>query len=324
VRRQTNISGLTALTDHAPRPTMRRRRFFLIANPGAGLTGSPLVDAVANALLRAGAELTLTQPGDIETARRQVREAATSARYDAILAAGGDGTIRQVSAALIGTGVALGIVPVGTGNVLAHEIGLVPEAHAIAGMLLRGPVIDAVCARANGEPFLLMAGAGFDGRVIAALDHRLKSHVGKAAYAGPMIGALAHPVDTLHVTVDGTSHEASWAVISNVRHYGGNFVLARRTGIRERGLQAILFKAKNRTVLLGQLMALATGTLDARSARHGDVEMLPCLRACVTAQNPVPTQIDGDAFGSTPLEIEAGAADLRLIVPATPALDLAR
>lgn len=292
-----------------------RRRFFLAANPGAGPTGSPLLDAVAHALLHAGAELTLTRPGSIEAARGQVSEAVASSRYDAILAAGGDGTIRQVAAALIGSGTPLGIVPVGTGNVLAHEIGLAPDAQAIAGMLLQGPVIDAACARANGEPFLLMAGAGFDGRVIAALDHRLKSHVGKAAYAGPMLGALAHPVDTLVVTIDGAVHEASWAVISNVRHYGGNFVMARRTGIRERGLQAILFKARNRTVLLSQLMALAMGTLDERSARHGDVEMLPCLRAQVTAQKPVPTQIDGDAFGSTPLDIRAGAADLRLIVP---------
>ena len=293
-----------------------RRRFYLIANPGAGLTGSPLVDEVANALLRAGVELTLTQPPDIETGRRLAREAAASARYDAVLAAGGDGTIRQVAATLIGTKTPLGIIPVGTGNVLAHEIGLAHQADAIAHMLLHGPVVSAVCARANGEPFLLMAGAGFDGRVIAALDHRLKSHVGKAAYAGPMLGALAHPVDTLTVTIDGRAHEASWAVISNARHYGGNFVMARRTGVTERGLQAILFKAKNRAVLLGHLMALAMGTLDERSASHGDVEMLPCLRAMVTAKHPVPTQIDGDAFGSTPLEIEAGAADLRLIVPA--------
>jgi diacylglycerol kinase family enzyme len=297
-----------------------RRRFFLITNPGAGLTGSPLLDAVVNALLGADAELTLTRPGDIDAARRQVREAALSRRYDAVLAAGGDGTIRQVAAMLIGTEAPLGIIPVGTGNVLAHEIGLAPEVRIIADMLLNGPVIRAVCARANHEPFLLMAGAGFDGRVIAALDHRLKSHVGKAAYAGPMIGALAHPVDTLTVTIDGTPHEASWAVISNARHYGGNFVMARRTGIQERGLQAILFKAKNRAVLVSQLMALAMGMLDSRSARHGDVEMLPCLLAQVTAQNPVPTQIDGDAFGSTPLEIEAGSADLHLLVPSRPAL----
>jgi diacylglycerol kinase family enzyme len=160
--------------------------------------------------------------------------------------------------------------------------------------------------------------------VIAALDHRLKSQVGKAAYAGPMLGALAHPVDTLTVTIDGMTHEASWAVISNVRRYGGKFVMARRTGIEVRGLQAILFKAKNRTVLVGQLMALAMGTLDERCDRHGDVEMLPCLTAHVTAHKPVPTQIDGDAFGSTPLLVEAGAADLRLIVPERGRLGVAR
>ena len=80
-----------------------RRRFYLITNPGAGLTGSPLVDGVANALLRRGAELTLTQPADADTARSQAREAAASGRFDAILAAGGDGTIRQVAASLIGT-----------------------------------------------------------------------------------------------------------------------------------------------------------------------------------------------------------------------------
>jgi diacylglycerol kinase family enzyme len=297
-----------------------RRRFYLITNPGAGLTGSPLVDGVANALLRRGAELTLTQPADADTARSQAREAAASGRFDAILAAGGDGTIRQVAASLIGTETPLGIIPVGTGNVLAHEIGVSPQARAIVDMLLGGPVIDAVCARANDEPFLLMAGAGFDGRVIAALDHKLKSHVGKAAYAGPMLGTLVlHPLDKLTVTVDGTPHEASWAVISNARHYGGNFVMARGTGIRERGLQAILFKAENRAVLVSQLMALAMGHLDERCARHGDVEMLPCMRATISAQNPVPTQIDGDAFGPTPLEVEAGAADLRLIVPSASA-----
>ena len=293
----------------------KRHRLYLIANPGAGVSGSPLVEEVVNALLRAGAEVTLTQPADIECGRSQAREAAECGRYDAVLAAGGDGTIRQVAAALIGTETPLGIIPVGTGNVLAHEIGLAHQSAAVVHMLLSGPAVSAVCARANGEPFLLMAGAGFDGRVIAALDHRLKSHVGKVAYAGPILGALAHPVDTLTVSVDGQPHEASWAVIANARHYGGNFVMARGTGIRERGLQAILFKAKNRAELFSQLVALVMGQLDARAASRGDIEMIPCAHASIGAEHPVPTQIDGDAFGTTPLEVAAGTAELQLIVP---------
>ena len=99
----------------------------------------------------------------------------------------------------------------------------------------------------------------------AALDQRLKSRVGKAAYAGPLLGALIRPVDTLNVTIDGRHRTASWAVIANARHYGGHFVLAPRTGILQRGLEAILFKTRSRAVLLGQLMSLAAGRLEPRA-----------------------------------------------------------
>lgn len=293
-----------------------RHNFFIIANPGAGLGGSARVDQVMAALRQAGASVTCTHSGDIESARRAARDAATGGRYDAIVAAGGDGTIRQVAAVLLGADTPLGIVPMGTGNVLAHEIGLTPKAGTIAHMLLHGPATSVLCAHANKEPFLLMAGAGFDGRVIAALDHRFKSYVGKAAYAGPILGALVRPVDVLTVTLDGTRHEASWAVIANARHYGGRFVLAPHTGIHERGLQAVLFKARNRAVLMGQVLSLVTGRLGKRTVTHGDVEMLACTSATITAHHPVPTQVDGDPFGATPLEIESGTAAVRLIVPA--------
>ena len=294
-----------------------RHNFFIVANPGAGLSGSPLVDQVTAALRQAGASVTCAQPGNVEGARVMAHEAAACGRYDAIVAAGGDGTIRQVAAALLDSdGPPLGIVPMGTGNVLAHEIGLALNAGAITRMLLHGPSTPVMCARANNEPFLLMAGAGFDGRVIAALDHRFKSYVGKAAYAGPILGALVRPVDMLTVTLDGARHEASWAVISNARHYGGRFVLAPHTGIQERGLQAVLFKARNRAVLMGQVLSLVTGRLDKRAATQGDVAMLPCMSATITAHHPVPIQVDGDPSGTTPLQIESGSATVRLIVPA--------
>lgn len=296
-----------------------RRSFFVIANPGAGLSISPLVEKVTAALRNAGASLTTIQPSTVDGARQAAREAASSGRHDAVVAAGGDGTIRQVAAALLGSDMPLGIIPHGTGNVLAHEIGLRPEPSAIARMLLEGPITTVRCATANKEPFLLMAGAGFDGRVIAAVDHRFKSYVGKVAYAAPVLGALAHPIDSLSVTVDGTHHEASWAVIANARHYGGRFVLAPRHGIHLRGLQAVLFTAKTRAERLAQLLSLAMGKLDERAATHGDVRMIPCARATITARVPVPAQIDGDAFGTTPLEIESSSEELRLVLPASAA-----
>ena len=113
-----------------------------------------------------GASLTRTIAADIVAARRAARMAADSGNYDAVIAAGGDGTIRHVAAALIGTETPLGIIPVGTGNVLAHEIGLAATAGAVAPMLLDGPIATVACAQANAEPFLLMVGAGFDARVL--------------------------------------------------------------------------------------------------------------------------------------------------------------
>jgi diacylglycerol kinase (ATP) len=117
------------------------------------------------------------------------------------------------------------------------------------------------------------------------------------------------------VMVDGHRHGATWAVIANARHYGGPFVLAPRTGIRERGLQAILFKTRNRAILLGQLMSLVAGRLGPDATRGGDVEMLPCSRVSVTAHHAVPIQIDGDVFGTTPVEVDAGTGELSLIIP---------
>ncbi len=203
--------------------------------------------------------------------------AAASGSCDAIIAAGGDGTIRHVAAALLDQPLPLGIIPIGTANVLAQEVGLAATPGAVVPMLLEGPIIRVACARANDEPFLLMAGAGFDARVVATLNQRLKSRLGKAAYAGPLVGALIRDMDTLAVTIDGRRHEASWAVITNARHYGGRFVLAPRTGIQERGLEAILFKAKSRAELLAQLMSLALGRLHARAAagrQCGDAALL--------------------------------------------------
>jgi diacylglycerol kinase family enzyme len=292
-----------------------RRRFYLIANPGAGSAYSPLVEDTVRRLARAGATIERADPVDLAAARRLAHAAAASGAFDCIIAAGGDGTIRHVAAALLGSATPLGIIPGGTANVLAHEIGLARTPEATSAMLLNGSPIKVACARANGEPFLLMAGAGFDARVVAALDHRRKSRMGKVAYAGPVLGALIRPIDVLSVSIDHRPHEASWVVVANARHYGGRFVLAPRAGVRERGLETILFKARSRAVLVSQLMSLALGRLDARMARSRDVEMHRCAHVTIAASHPVPTQIDGDAFATTPLDIDAGSEEVQVIVP---------
>jgi len=294
-----------------------RRRFFLVVNTGAGLSRPWLVEEVTAALERAGASVARETLGEFAQIRRLVQTAARSQRYDVVVAAGGDGTIRAAAAGISGTDVPLAIIPCGTANVLAQEIGLKATPELVCDMLRNGPQLPIACARANGEPFLLMAGAGFDARVVGGLNHALKGRIGKAAYAGPVLDALLRPLDSLSVTIDKQSYDASWVVIANARHYAGRFVLAPRTGIHQRGLEAVLFTARNRAVLLGQLLSLLRGRLDARAGRHGDVAMYQCSHVKISAPVPVPVQIDGDPFGVTPLEAQTGTDTIHLIVPAS-------
>ena len=299
----------------APNP-ISRRRFFVAFNPGAGRSHRTFLDSVLAQLRVSGGIVDMARAVTAQSARVEAKAAAGSGAYDAIVAAGGDGTIRQIAAAVAGSGVPIGIIPIGTGNVLAHEIAMPRRAGAIAHVLATGPVIAITHAVANDEPFLLMAGAGFDGRVVQGLDVGWKQWIGKAAYVGPALAAFSGPLDCLDIVLDGKKHQATWAVIANARHFGGRFVIAPRTHIATSGLQAVLFHARSRSVLLKQLTALGLGRLERLAERPPcDVQMIACVEARITSAVPVPVQIDGDDFATTPLVVRPGTGSIDLIVP---------
>lgn len=291
-----------------------RRRFFVIDNTTSGYGRRGLAAQVLGLLRASGAEVDgCGEPGK-DAAHARTTEAVWSGAYDAVVAVGGDGTIRHAASAVAGTEVPLGVIPLGTGNVLAHEIGLGRNPNALAAALLSGPVVSMVAPVANGEIFLLMAGAGFDGRVIQALSSSAKGVFGKLAYAGPLLSALTKPADTLDVLLDGRPHQANWAVIAKARHYGGAFIVAEHAGLQEPGLHAVLFNAPDRGALLASLLALASGRL--AKCRH--VAVIGCTRAEIRGPESIPVQIDGDPFGRTPLVVNSQGHRVSLIVPATP------
>jgi diacylglycerol kinase family enzyme len=293
-----------------------RRRFFLIFNARAGTLRTRAVDAVVAALSASGARVERSCATSAELARTEAAAAARSGDFDAVVAAGGDGTVRQVAAAAADTDCAVGAIMLGTGNVLAYELALPRRAAAIAALLSRGPTLEVSLGRANGEPFLLMAGAGFDGRVVAALNHDLKQRIAKAAYLPPVLQALTVPLDRLQVDCDGVRSEATWVIVTNARRYGGAFVLSEHTRLAEPGLVAVLFRSRSKLVLSSQLASLAVGRLTLRAGRNaGDVEMRPVDAVQITSHGPVPVQIDGDAFATTPLHVTRSDARVRLIVP---------
>ena len=294
-----------------------RRRFFLIYNPSAGRDRRQYIEAVVAAMTACGAEVVHCQGASVEAARGEAAEAARSGTYDALVAAGGDGTVRQAAIAALGTSCPVGAVMMGTGNVLAHELGLPRAPEAVADMLQAGPAIDIDLAIANGEPFLLMASAGFDGRIVAGLNQTLKQRFARAAYGPTTLRALRAPLDRLRVMIDGTTHDCAWVIVTSASRYGGAFRLTRQTSIHTPGLVAMLFRPRTRVELIAQTIALARGDLDRRAALDPDwVTAIPCREAHITSEAPAPTQIDGDASGMTPLHVRAGAERVSLIVPA--------
>ncbi len=291
--------------------TPQRRRFLIVRNRLAGLAGQRIVDAVASRLQARGASVRIAETQSAEEGRAVL---AASADCDVIVAAGGDGTIRGVAWSMIEAGITLplGIIPAGTGNVLANEIGLPRAAASVARVLLEGPVRHARFASANGIPFLLMCGAGFDAQVLLRLSVSLKQRVGRAAYSGPTLRTLAlDPPRLFDVDIDGRRHRATWVVVANARRYGGRFIIAPAASMLDDGLHAVIFKATSRTGRIIELLSLAAGRIE----RCRSVEIISCRHVSIASPRGIPTQCDGDSLGFGPVVVACTDRTIAIIVP---------
>ncbi len=284
-----------------------RRRFLLVCNRSAGRGGQDRVEAVVGELEGRGCDVEWSSDD-----HRDILDNADALKtYDAVIAAGGDGTIRRLVATEAGQAVPLGVIPNGTGNVLAHEIGLRQSPVLIADVLIAGPEHVVSSARFGSSVFLLMLGYGFDGQIIHRLDMNLKGRIGKVAYVGAVMSTLAEHQPTFQLIVDGKKHSATWAVVANARRYGGGFMLAPQAGITKRSFQVVLFQSASRLVRIRQLWALATGHIHSapmtKTIAGSDIRF-------EGAPNSIKAQADGDPLDVCPTHITAGRT-LRLIVP---------
>ena len=301
-----NSAGLQSGRDDA----RRRQRFLIVHNPVAGRNRIGLVREVAQRLEQAGATTHLhflkdnagdsSLPGQLDT-------------YDALVASGGDGTARSMVSLLSGSSLPFGLIPAGTGNVLAEELQLPRTAGAIAEMLLHGPVIDLSTASVNGAPCLLMLGAGFDGEIIARLPIELKRRIGKSAFGWPILRALAQKPRSFDVTIDGKECAASWLVVANAARYGGRFLLSPRTTVLSPGFNVVISRATNRRERLLEVVRLVTGRLEGAST----IEMMPAHTIYIANAENLAVQVDGERVAATLFSAVADVARTPMIVPAS-------
>lgn len=258
-------------------------------------------------------EFRLTKKAD--AGMTAAREAAASGA-DLVVAAGGDGTVRGCAEALAGTGVPLGIIPLGTGNLLARTLGIPGHPKAALRVALgsagasRDRTID--LAAADGTPFTAMTGMGLDAAVVAAT--RLKHHLGWLAYA--MAGAvhLALPPVAFSIRLDDAApveREARSVVVGNSGLLPGGFTLLPEARIDD-GLLDVGVLAPHG--LFGwPRVAGRVLTHSHHQDRH--LERFQARKVEITAHAPLPRELDGEvvAHGKTlTVTVRPGALTVRV------------
>ena len=276
------------------------RRLLVIHNPTAGgwRRGPRFARALAE-LARQGCrvEVRATQArGDAERMAR----AARVEEFDLVVAAGGDGTINEVVNGLVDSGLPLGVIPLGTANVFASEIGLPAGVQAAASFTARAPIVPIHVGHANGRCFSLMAGAGFDALVVAGVDGRLKRLCGKCAYVSEsLLRMSAWRPRVYAVTIDGKRHEAASIIIAKGRYYAGRYVVAPSASLSSPSFQVVLFKKGGRFAVMRYGAALLLNIIPHLS----DVDIVEGRDIAIEGPDGEPVQGDGDIVASLPLRV---------------------
>ncbi len=195
--------------------------------------------------------------------------------------------------------VSLGIIPNGTGNVLAEEFGIPRTPAELAKVLIEGHAVPVHGGTVNGSPYLLMFGAGFDGRIVGRLSRPIVQRLGKLAYTWPILKTIVESPVAFEVMLDGQMFVASWLLITNASRYGGRFHLTSRTRVTEKSLVAFVSHARFRRERLAELLHLVRGRLEFAKT----MQVMPVIRAEIL--NPdVPGQIDGEPLPGGPYVLE--------------------
>lgn len=240
-------------------------------------------------------------------------------RADLVLVAGGDGTINETTNGMVHSDVPLGILPVGTGNVLATELGLRGSAEVYAGQVAEWIPrrISAGLLLADGgalrRHFLMMAGVGFDAPIIQKVDPALKQNVGVLSYWIAGLGELSRELDEFETLADGVSRTCTFALASRVRNYGGSVEIARHSGLLRDDFGLVLFEGRKTFRYLEYLASALAGRLhetEGASLLHAErVEFRPLDMA------EVYVQVDGELAGRLPASVEIVPNALTLLTP---------
>ncbi len=301
------------------------RQALLLYNPTAGrLPVRLFIGGIVRPLRSAGWRIEVVETISGRDATRMAHQAAQE-KYEAVFAIGGDGTVGQVASGLVNTDTALAVLPGGTSNVWANELGLYtfdwlhPQAlRRNARLLARAPAYRVDVGTCNGRPFLLWAGVGLDAEIIRRLEPRprFEKYIAVPRYVATSVvnAATWHGMD-LHVWNGDESVDGHFllAVATNIRKYaGGLAVLSPDAYIDDGAMDLWLMSGNSFADAFRHFFDIMGG----RHLESDEARRLPFSRVRIESETAFSVELDGDpATGGKRVDITVEKQALNVLLP---------
>lgn len=246
-------------------------------------------------------------------ARAIALDATLRGEFDVIVAAGGDGTINEVANGIAGSTVQLGILPAGTMNVFAAELGLPKNLDDAWKVICEGHTREIDLPRAGENYFVQMGGIGLDAQIVEETSREVRKTFGPLSYAVSMAQIAARTPPIIQIETPERSEVGSFVLVGNGRYYGGPFVFFRDAAIDDGKLDVMVFKNLSYLDIFRYLQAII---FQNHYDLH-DVEYFQTTSLKATSEERLPVEVDGELIGRLPMEFGFSERKLRVLVPAT-------
>jgi diacylglycerol kinase (ATP) len=306
------LTTLSRVADNA-------RSVLICVNPRAGAQNrQAIAEELASELKRIGFEPRILH--EVEAAAAEARRLSDAGQMRAVVAAGGDGTIRLV-AERTAPGTPLLILPLGTENLLARYLELAPDPAMLARIIAGGWTAEFDAGCANGRLFTLMAGCGFDADVVRRLHAGRQGHIHHLSYAKPILDAIRtydYPELRIRYAAADAAAEAElteeitarWVFVVNLPRYAGGLSFSPQASGTDGLLDVCTFKEGS---LWSGLLYLGGVMLGQHEAMQ-DFTRVQTRRLRVESAGAAPFQLDGDPGGELPVEVSVLPRRLTLLV----------
>jgi len=303
---------------------------LLIYNPTSGRKRNSRFEEIERAtrILKDAGVATELAPTTAPGSATRIALQAVEQRRGMVIACGGDGTINEIVNGLAGSQVPMALLPAGTANILAKELGIpwdIPRAaRLISGGAIRRIALGlAVPQNGNHSPalskegryFLSVAGAGPDGAIVNGVHAGLKKSAGVLAYwLEGMRQLFSYAFPRMRIRSAGQQRQATIIVVGRTAHYGGPFKITTEASLFEDSFEFLTNQTQSRLEYLSCLPAMFTGKLrEKKSIETWKAAEVICEPA---DGQPVYAQVDGEPVGPLPMAFRIVPDALSLVTPA--------